>query len=165
MFFFPSGGVRGKLHIIRAHKTDKEVSSACSNLIFPVAHWLDELSYLNHVLFQIRTVALVHTQVLMAMPVPNMANMLIFSTRRLGRFLMLHSGIGVLVCSAMETLASHLREETRGEINMKIPQRRCTCTRQMYTQTHLANRIMDIIQTHRYLKMQTIRCLFVTDLL
>lgn len=57
-----------------------------------------------------RMVALVQTQVLMAMPVPNMENRLIFSTMRLGRFLMVHSGIGLLVCEAMVTLASHLQD-------------------------------------------------------
>lgn len=54
-------------------------------------------------------VALVQTQVLMETPVPNMAKRLIFSTRRLGRFLISQSGMGLLVCVAMVTLASHLR--------------------------------------------------------
>ena len=54
-------------------------------------------SHLHQVRLQMRMVALVHTQVLMAMPVPNMENRLIFSTIRLGRFLMVHSGIGLLV--------------------------------------------------------------------
>ena len=44
-----------------------------------------------------RMVALVQTQVLIAIPVPNMENRFIFSTIRLGRFLMVHSGIGLLV--------------------------------------------------------------------
>lgn len=57
-------------------------------------------------------VALVQTQVLMEMPVPNMAKRLIFSTSRLGRFLISHSGMGLLVCVAMVTLASHLRGQT-----------------------------------------------------
>lgn len=64
------------------------------NVTFPV-HWL--LAYLHQVRFQMRMVALVHTQVLIAIPVPNMENRLIFSTMRLGRFLMVHSGIGLLV--------------------------------------------------------------------
>lgn len=51
---------------------------------------------------------MVQTQVLMETPVPNMANRLIFSTSRLGRFLISHSGMGLLVCVAMVTLASHL---------------------------------------------------------
>lgn len=55
------------------------------------------IAYLHQVRFQIRMVALVQTQVLMAIPVPNMENRLIFSTIRLGRFLMVHSGIGLLV--------------------------------------------------------------------
>lgn len=55
-----------------------------------------------------RMVALVQTQVLMAIPVPNMENRLIFSTIRLGRFLMVHSGMGLLAWDAMVTLASHL---------------------------------------------------------
>lgn len=54
-------------------------------------------AYLHQVRFQMRMVALVQTQVLMAIPVPNMENRLIFSTMRLGRFLMVHSGIGLLV--------------------------------------------------------------------
>lgn len=54
-------------------------------------------AYLHQVRFQMRMVALVQTQVLIAMPVPNMENRLIFSTIRLGRFLMVHSGIGLLV--------------------------------------------------------------------
>lgn len=62
--------------------------------------------------FQIRMVALVHTHVLMAIPVPNMENRLIFSTMRLGRFSMVHFGIGLLVCEAMVTLASHLSGNT-----------------------------------------------------
>lgn len=66
------------------------------------------LAYLHHVRFQMRMVALVHTQVLIAIPVPNMENKLIFSTMRLGRFLIVHSGIGLLVCEAIVTLASHL---------------------------------------------------------
>lgn len=53
--------------------------------------------YLNQVRFQIRIVAFVQTQVLIAMPVPNIEKRLIFSTRRLGLFLMAHSGIGLLV--------------------------------------------------------------------
>lgn len=64
-----------------------------------------------------RMVALVQTQVLMAIPVPNMENRLIFSTIRLGRFLMVHSGMGLLACDAIVTLASHLLEtnaETSG---------------------------------------------------
>lgn len=48
------------------------------------------LTYLHQVLFQIRMVALVQTQVLIAIPVPNMENRLIFSTMRLGRFLIMH---------------------------------------------------------------------------
>lgn len=59
-------------------------------------------------------VALVQTQVLMEMPVPNMAKRLIFSTSRLGRFLISHSGMGLLVCVAMVTLASHLQGQTWG---------------------------------------------------
>lgn len=55
------------------------------------------MSYLHQVRFQMRMVALVHTQVLIAIPVPNIENRLIFSTMRLGRFLMVHSGIGLLV--------------------------------------------------------------------
>lgn len=58
------------------------------------------------------SVALVQTQVLMAMPVPNIANRLIFSTRRLGRFLISQSGMGFLVVSPMVTLAWHLWERT-----------------------------------------------------
>lgn len=54
------------------------------------------------------SVALVQTHVLMAMPVPNMANRLIFSTKRLGRFLISQSGMGFLVGSPMVTLAWHL---------------------------------------------------------
>lgn len=54
-------------------------------------------AYLHQVRFQMRMVALVQTQVLIAIPVPNMENRLIFSTMRLGRFLMVHSGIGLLV--------------------------------------------------------------------
>ena len=65
-------------------------------------------TYLYQVRFQMRMVALVQTQVLMAIPVPNMENRLIFSTIRLGRFLMVHSGIGLLVWEAIVTLASHL---------------------------------------------------------
>ncbi|TNN65183.1 hypothetical protein EYF80_024590 [Liparis tanakae] len=61
-------------------------------------------------------VALVQTQVLMAIPVPNIENRLIFSTIRLGRFLMMHSGIGLLVCEAIVTLASHLSKKTSREI-------------------------------------------------
>lgn len=57
----------------------------------------DENGYLHQVRFQIRMVAFVQTQVLMAMPVPNMEKRLIFSTSRLGLFLMAHSGIGLLV--------------------------------------------------------------------
>lgn len=64
--------------------------------------------YLHQVRFQMRMVALVQTQVLIAIPVPNMENRLIFSTKRLGRFLMVHSGMGLLVCDAIVTLASHL---------------------------------------------------------
>lgn len=56
-----------------------------------------------------RSVALVQTQVLMEIPVPNMAKRLIFSTKRLGRFLISQSGIGLLVCVAMVTFASHLQ--------------------------------------------------------
>lgn len=55
------------------------------------------LAYLHQVRFQMRMVALVQTQVLMAIPVPNMENKLIFSTIRLGRFLIEHCGIGLLV--------------------------------------------------------------------
>lgn len=55
------------------------------------------MTYLHQVLFQIRMVALVQTQVLIAIPVPNMENRLIFSTMRLGRFLIMHCGIGLLV--------------------------------------------------------------------
>lgn len=55
------------------------------------------MAYLHQVLFQIRMVALVQTQVLIAIPVPNMENRLIFSTMRLGRFLIMHCGIGLLV--------------------------------------------------------------------
>lgn len=55
------------------------------------------LIYLHQVRFQIRMVALVQTHVLMAMPVPNMEKRLIFSTSRLGLFLIVHSGIGLLV--------------------------------------------------------------------
>ena len=73
-------------------------------------------TYLHQVRFQIRTVALVHTQVLMAMPVPNIENRLIFSTSRLGRFLMVHSGIGLLVWCAIVTLASHLFKTARMHI-------------------------------------------------
>lgn len=62
--------------------------------------------------FQMSRVALVQTQVLMETPVPNMAKRLIFSTSRLGRFLISHSGMGLLVCVAMVTLASHLRRQT-----------------------------------------------------
>lgn len=51
---------------------------------------------------------MVQTQVLIEMPVPNMAKRLIFSTSRLGRFLISQSGMGLLVCVAMVTLASHL---------------------------------------------------------
>lgn len=65
-----------------------------------------------------RMVALVQTQVLMAIPVPNMENRLIFSTIRLGRFLMVHSGMGLFVWEAIVTLASHL---------LKIRQRRLVC--------------------------------------
>lgn len=54
-------------------------------------------AYLHQVRLQMRIVALVQTQVLIAIPVPNMENRLIFSTIRLGRFLMVHSGIGLLV--------------------------------------------------------------------
>lgn len=54
------------------------------------------------------SVALVQTQVLMAIPVPNMANRLIFPTRRLGRFLISQSGMGFLVGNPMVTLAWHL---------------------------------------------------------
>lgn len=60
------------------------------------------------------SVALVQTQVLMVMPVPNMANRLIFSTRRLGRFLISQSGMGFLVGNPMVTLAWHL---WRGRVN------------------------------------------------
>ena len=67
-------------------------------------------AYLHHVRFQMRMVALVQTQVLIAIPVPNMEKRLIFSTIRLGRFLIVHSGIGLLVCEAIVTLASHLLE-------------------------------------------------------
>lgn len=66
-------------------------------------------SHLHQVRFQMSRVALVQTQVLMETPVPNMAKRLIFSTRRLGRFLISQSGMGLLVCVAMVTLASHLR--------------------------------------------------------
>lgn len=66
-------------------------------------------SHLHQVRFQMSRVALVQTQVLMETPVPNMAKRLIFSTSRLGRFLISHSGMGLLVCVAMVTLASHLR--------------------------------------------------------
>lgn len=55
------------------------------------------MTYLHQVLFQIRMVALVQTHVLIAIPVPNMENRLIFSTMRLGRFLIMHCGIGLLV--------------------------------------------------------------------
>lgn len=65
-------------------------------------------AYLHQVRFQMRMVALVQTQVLIAIPVPNMENRLIFSTIKLGRFLMVHSGIGLLVWEAIVTLASHL---------------------------------------------------------
>lgn len=52
---------------------------------------------------------MVQTQVLIEIPVPNMAKRLIFSTKRLGRFLISQSGIGLLVCVAMVTFASHLQ--------------------------------------------------------
>ncbi len=66
------------------------------------------VTYLNQVRFQIRMVAFVQTHVLIAMPVPNIEKRLIFSTSRLGLFLMAHSGIGLLVWWAMVTFASHL---------------------------------------------------------
>lgn len=69
-------------------------------------------SYLHHVRLQMSSVALVQTHVLMEMPVPNMAKRLIFSTSRLGRFLISQSGMGLLVCVAMVTLASHLWGQT-----------------------------------------------------
>lgn len=65
-------------------------------------------AYLHQVRFQMRMVALVQTHVLIAIPVPNIENRLIFSTIRLGRFLMVHSGIGLLVWEAIVTFASHL---------------------------------------------------------
>lgn len=68
-------------------------------------------AYLHQVRLHIKSVALVHTQVLMEMPVPNMAKRLIFSTSRLGRFLISQSGIGLLVWVAIVTLASHLHEK------------------------------------------------------
>lgn len=55
------------------------------------------MTYLHQVLFQIRMVALVQTQVLIAIPVPNIEKRLIFSTIRLGRFFITHCGIGLLV--------------------------------------------------------------------
>lgn len=70
-------------------------------------------SHLHQVRFQMSRVALVQTQVLMETPVPNMAKRLIFSTSRLGRFLISQSGMGLLVCVAMVTLASHLRGQTQ----------------------------------------------------
>lgn len=70
-------------------------------------------SHLHQVRFQMSRVALVQTQVLMETPVPNMAKRLIFSTSRLGRFLISQSGMGLLVCVAMVTLASHLRGHAR----------------------------------------------------
>lgn len=66
------------------------------------------VSYLNQVRFQMRIVAFVQTQVLIAMPVPNIEKRLIFPTSKLGLFLMAHSGIGLLVWWAIVTLASHL---------------------------------------------------------
>ncbi len=66
------------------------------------------VTYLNQVRFQISMVAFVQTHVLIAMPVPNIEKRLIFSTSRLGLFLMAHSGIGLLVWWAMVTFASHL---------------------------------------------------------
>lgn len=72
-------------------------------------------SHLHQVRFQMSRVALVQTQVLMETPVPNMAKRLIFSTRRLGRFLISQSGMGLLVCVAMVTLASHLRGGHAGD--------------------------------------------------
>lgn len=60
-------------------------------------YYISLFAYLHQVRFQMRMVALVQTQVLIAIPVPNMENRLIFSTMRLGRFLMVHSGIGLLV--------------------------------------------------------------------
>lgn len=70
-------------------------------------------SHLHQVRFQMSKVALVQTQVLMETPVPNMAKRLIFSTSRLGRFLISQSGMGLLVCVAMVTLASHLWGQTQ----------------------------------------------------
>lgn len=78
------------------------------NITANIKHNLQSAAYLHQVRFQIRMVALVQTQVLIAIPVPNMENRLIFSTIRLGRFLMVHSGIGLLVWEAIVTLASHL---------------------------------------------------------
>lgn len=71
-------------------------------------------SHLHQVRFQMSRVALVQTQVLMETPVPNMAKRLIFSTSRLGRFLISQSGMGLLVWVAMVTLASHLRGQDGG---------------------------------------------------
>lgn len=70
-------------------------------------------SHLHQVRFQMSRVALVQTQVLMETPVPNMAKRLIFSTSKLGRFLISQSGMGLLVCVAMVTLASQLWGQTR----------------------------------------------------
>lgn len=82
-------------------------------------------AYLHQVRFQMRMVALVQTQVLIAIPVPNMENRLIFSTIKLGRFLMVHSGIGLLVWEAIVTLASHLLKIWWEDWSMSAPCHMC----------------------------------------